>query len=299
MQRDALGFHDAGSNDVSSVGTTGDAAAVAGSIPTGSGGGGGTASGSYYSSSSGLVAASYETQPLKQEEVVPDMGQPSWAKESSYQTGYSEPQWASAAGAETPSYHAYHTGSGLLRTWPGRMRAMWRVLRLGTLLTLNSNSRSNNQLSSSSCTSIKPKELIQPIGAAAAATSSATRWVWESRICQSLSALCNELRNRVGSETRAGLHILWLAKLGDHMEYTAQVSQLAANSPRGLSLGPFVLSFLFFFFFLSMDIVFLSRLCRSFCSFLGTRQGALTPSCLLAGPSALLYLYVPLLPPAT
>ncbi|GAB1525893.1 hypothetical protein RhiTH_009059 [Rhizoctonia solani] len=113
MQRDALGFHDAGSNDVSSVGTTGDAAAVAGSsISAGSGGGGGTASGSYYSSSSGLVAASYETQPLKQEEVVPDMGQPSWAKESSYQTGYSEPQWASAAGAETPSYHAYHTGSG-------------------------------------------------------------------------------------------------------------------------------------------------------------------------------------------
>ncbi|CAE6464275.1 unnamed protein product [Rhizoctonia solani] len=101
VQRDALGFRDAGVTDTPSIGATSDAVA----------GGPIAASGPYYPSSSGLVAAPYEAQQLKQEEVVSEIDQHTWAKEQAYQTGYSESQWVPAAGTEAPSYHAYHTDS--------------------------------------------------------------------------------------------------------------------------------------------------------------------------------------------
>ncbi|CCO33358.1 hypothetical protein BN14_07433 [Rhizoctonia solani AG-1 IB] len=101
VQRDAIGFCDAGVTDTSNIGATNDPAAGPPIV----------ASGPYYSSSSGLVA-SYEPQQLKQEETVSsDMAQQTWGKQQAYQTGYSESQWTSAAATETPAYHAYHTES--------------------------------------------------------------------------------------------------------------------------------------------------------------------------------------------
>ncbi|KAH7330625.1 hypothetical protein B0J17DRAFT_158381 [Rhizoctonia solani] len=100
VQRDQLGFHDAGATDPSSAGPTSDA----GSGPP-------TGSGSYYSPSSCLVGAPYQAQALKQEEATPDLAHQAWPKQQSYQTGYSEPQWAPATGAEASSFHAYNAGS--------------------------------------------------------------------------------------------------------------------------------------------------------------------------------------------
>ncbi|CAE6363922.1 unnamed protein product [Rhizoctonia solani] len=101
VQHDQIGFHEARVADTPNMGPTNDAAGP----PV-------TASGSYYSPSSGLVAVPYETQSMKQEEAVPDLAHRVWPKEPTpYQTGYSEPQWTPAVGAEPSSFHAYHTGS--------------------------------------------------------------------------------------------------------------------------------------------------------------------------------------------
>ncbi|CAE6481638.1 unnamed protein product [Rhizoctonia solani] len=102
VQHDQLGFRDARVTDSANVGTTSDAGAGQPVV----------ASGPYYSPRSGPVASPYETQPMKQEEAVPDLAHRVWSKEpQSYQTGYSEPQWTPAVGAEATSFHAYHTGS--------------------------------------------------------------------------------------------------------------------------------------------------------------------------------------------
>ncbi|KAJ1310713.1 hypothetical protein OPQ81_009237 [Rhizoctonia solani] len=102
VQRDQLGFRDAEPTDTPSMVPTSDAGA---GPPI-------TASGAYYSPSSGLVAAPYESRQLKQEETMPDLAHQIWTKEpQSYEAGYSEPQWASAAGTDAPHYHAYHSGS--------------------------------------------------------------------------------------------------------------------------------------------------------------------------------------------
>ncbi|EUC65672.1 zinc finger, C2H2 type protein [Rhizoctonia solani AG-3 Rhs1AP] len=102
VQHDQLGFHDARVADSANVGAPNDTGAGQPVV----------ASSPYYSPSSGLVAAPYETQPMKQEEAVPDLARRVWPKEpQSYQTGYSEPQWTPAVGAEASSFHAYHTGS--------------------------------------------------------------------------------------------------------------------------------------------------------------------------------------------